>query len=84
MACTGMTWDQVLDDLDLIRLRAINQYWVEHPPVHILIAAYLGIKPKPKTPTEEINEESLKTLVEGVGSMISGRPNDPMLDLLEI
>lgn len=84
MACTGMTWDQVLDDLDLVRLQAINQYWAEHPPTHILVAAYLGVKPSPKSDSTDVDEESLKTLVENVGSMFNGRPNDPMLDLLDI
>lgn len=24
----------------------MNRYWADHPPVHLMIAAYLGIKPK--------------------------------------
>ena len=67
MACTGMTWDAVLDELDLPRLQAINEYWVEHPPAHILIAMYLGIKPKEKEsskPDAEISQENMQKLIE--------------------
>jgi hypothetical protein len=31
--------------MDLPRLYAMNDYWQQHPPVHIMVAAYLGIKP---------------------------------------
>ena len=34
--------------MTLPRLYALNEYWVDHPPVHIMVAAYLGIKPKAK------------------------------------
>jgi hypothetical protein len=85
MACTNMTWDQVLDDLDLIRLKAINTYWAEHPPAHILIASYLGIKPKTQNQTTtSVNDDNVTELVNGVGGMVTGRPNDPMLDLLDL
>lgn len=85
MAYTGMTWDQVLDDLDLIRLKAINTYWAEHPPTHVLVANYLGIKPKTQTETTApVNDESVHELVNSMGGMMTGRPNDPMLDLLDL
>ncbi len=34
-----------MDALTLPRLAALNRYWADHPPVHLMIAAYLGIKP---------------------------------------
>lgn len=78
-----MTWDQVLDDLDLIRLQAINQYWADHPPTHILVAAYLGIKPKNSTPVKtKFEATDIQQLAQAVGGLVEGRPNDPMLDLL--
>lgn len=80
MAITGMTWNQVLDELDLIRLAAINMYWADHPPVHILIASYLGVKPKPKA--KAMNSQSMGELASQFGGLVEGRPNDPMLDLL--
>ena len=27
-------------------LAAMNMYWEEHPPVHIMVAAYLGLNKK--------------------------------------
>lgn len=60
-ACTGWTWDTVLSELDLPRLAALNLYWESHPPVHILIAAYMGVKPKqainPITKTEITSDQ---------------------------
>ena len=45
IACTGWTWEYVEDELDLPRLTAMSAYWREHPPVHVLLAAYVGYKP---------------------------------------
>lgn len=41
IACTGWTWDEV-GRLTMPRLKALNRYWKKHPPVHLLVAAYLG------------------------------------------
>jgi hypothetical protein len=80
-----MTWDQVLDELDLPRLQAINTYWAAHPPTHILIATYLGIKPKTDNKTKApVNDDNVHELVNALGGMATGRPNDPMLDLLDL
>lgn len=38
----GYTWDYVEQHIDLPRLAAMNRYWDKHPPVHIMVAAYLG------------------------------------------
>lgn len=27
----------------------MNKYWSQFPPVHVLVAAYLGIKPQPQS-----------------------------------
>lgn len=43
---TGWTWDYCLWNLDIPRLCALNAYWRNSPPVHLMVAAYLGIKPK--------------------------------------
>ena len=26
----------------------MNRYWEDHPPTHILVAAFMGVKPKKK------------------------------------
>jgi len=43
-ASTGYTWDEV-GKLTIPRLKALMRYWAKHPPVHILVAAYMGYKP---------------------------------------
>lgn len=42
--------------MDLPRLYAMNDYWHQHPPVHIMVAAYLGVKPKTTTATPAEND----------------------------
>jgi hypothetical protein len=32
--------------MTLPRLKALTEYWREHPPLHILVAGYFGIKSK--------------------------------------
>lgn len=41
IAGTGWTWDEV-GRLTMPRLKALNRYWKKHPPVHLLVASYLG------------------------------------------
>lgn len=48
MACTGQTWREIGRDWDLPRLEAWNAYNKQHPPLHLMVAAYLGIGAKPK------------------------------------
>jgi hypothetical protein len=44
---TGWTFDQVAEQFDLLRLKAMIEYWKHKPPVHVMIASYLGIDGKP-------------------------------------
>lgn len=32
--------------MTLFDVEELSQYWADNPPVHILVAAYLGVKPK--------------------------------------
>jgi hypothetical protein len=34
--------------LTLPRVKALQRYWRDHPPVHLMIAGYLGYKPPGK------------------------------------
>ena len=43
--CTGWSWDTIDRDMDLIRLATLNRYWDRHPPLHLMVQSYLGIKP---------------------------------------
>jgi hypothetical protein len=33
--------------MTLADVREIADYWAEHPPVHLLLAAFIGFKPEP-------------------------------------
>ena len=55
-ASTGWTWDYVAENLDLPRIQCLNEYWREHPPVHILVASYMGIKPSSGIVQSEADE----------------------------
>lgn len=63
---TGLDFDQVRDQFDLPRLKAMNKYWENYPPIHIMIAGYLGIKPSEKAP-ELSNDEHLIQLMQALG-----------------
>jgi hypothetical protein len=64
--CTGWTFDQVGEQFDLPRLKAMQSYWEGNPPTHIMIARYLGIKPKeaPK-PDNDGLEAALAAFTQG-------------------
>ena len=42
----------VIDEMTLFDLEELTKYWVEHPPLHILVGAYLGVgkQPRPTPP----------------------------------
>ena len=48
-----MTMDQV---------KELNAYWRDHPPAHLLIAAYIGFKPRPLTVAESDPDELFRLL----------------------
>ena len=56
-ACTGWTWDYVLENVDIPRLESLKQYWQDHPPVQWMMASYFGIKPANKTNNKEDIEQ---------------------------
>ena len=39
----GWSWEYIDDSMTLPRLSAINSYQKAHPPLHIMVAAYLGV-----------------------------------------
>lgn len=42
----GWTWEYVDESMTLPRFREITEYWIHQPPVHVLVARYLGIPSK--------------------------------------
>lgn len=53
---TGWTWDYVENNITMPRLRALHEEWQRHPPLPIMVAAYLGIKQKEEGTGEELVE----------------------------
>lgn len=63
---TGWTLEYVGWNIDLPRLITMNKYWLNHPPMHILLAGYVGYKaPDPiEAPrTEKEQDEMLKQVM---------------------
>ncbi|MDE1145640.1 MAG: hypothetical protein PW843_03335 [Azospirillaceae bacterium] len=54
MASGCGAWDAVEQQFTLPRYRALWRYWRRHPPVHLMMAAYLGIKPDEPPPVDEV------------------------------
>lgn len=40
---TGWTWEYVGEHMDIPRLRKMQHYWEENPPLHVLVASYMGV-----------------------------------------
>ena len=47
------TWETI-DEMTIPQLNAIDSYWQRHPPIHILIPAYMGFKPEESTKEGEV------------------------------
>jgi hypothetical protein len=45
MTVTGRPWDELEETLTWPRIQALSSYWNDHPPVHELVAAMLGVNP---------------------------------------
>jgi hypothetical protein len=52
-------------DLTLWDLQDLNEYWAAHPPVHLMVAAYLGVKPT--GPKEKATPDRLRALAQEFG-----------------
>ncbi len=55
MTVTGRPWDELEDTLTWPRIDSLYRYWQDHPPVHELVAAAMGVKPQEKK-TSSIEE----------------------------
>jgi len=69
---TGWTWDYIDDEMTLPRLEALNKYWSDFPPVHLTMAAYVGIKPK-KGGKKAQNKEDFDRMVAAFGGCGLGK-----------
>ncbi|MEC4589499.1 hypothetical protein VPG91_00725 [Nitrospirillum amazonense] len=53
MASGCGAWDEVERQFTLPRYQALWRYWRRNPPVHLMVAAYLGIKSGGPPPADE-------------------------------
>jgi len=51
----GYTHEQV-DEMTIPMVEELNRYWSLHPPMHIMVADYLGYKPKAKEKQADLAE----------------------------
>jgi hypothetical protein len=66
IAATGWNWDQV-DALTIPRYRALQRYWHDYPPAHLLLRALVGFKPRARkdAATAPASFETLAALAPG-------------------
>ena len=48
----------VIDEMTLFDFEELTAYWAEHPPVHILVGAYLGVRKHPRRRTPSAPSET--------------------------
>ena len=46
MAATGWTLDYISRRVTMSQYNRLARYWSKHPPLHVMVAAYLGVKPE--------------------------------------
>ena len=76
---TGWSWDTIDREMDLMRLAALNHYWDSHPPLHLMVQSYLGIKPvsrstspsKPETANTDTDLQEFVQLFTAAGGNIN-------------
>lgn len=62
--------------MDLPRVKALNDYWDENPPLHLMAKAYLGIgKDKPPKTPPRIGHVVEPAAVETIAAGLPSSPN---------
>lgn len=56
---TGWTWEYIDDCMDIPRLDALNSAWSQYPPVHVSVAAYLGIGKQKNTAASDAEFDAM-------------------------
>lgn len=56
--------------MDVPRLQALNRYHQQHPPLHLLAAAWLGFTGKPEPPPDN-DLAAFATAFQGLGGAVS-------------
>lgn len=86
---TGWTWAHVEEHVTLPQVRALSVYWRQQPPMVVLasrLCRYFGIEvsAKPDTPRATTVDDAVEQARAAGLPVMQGRPDDPMLDLLEL
>jgi hypothetical protein len=50
------SWDAVARGMTLHHYNALQRYWARHPPAHLLLAAWLGVGPKPEAAPADLGD----------------------------
>jgi hypothetical protein len=58
------SWSEARHEMDIPTLVALNRYWEHSPPVHVLVARYLGIKPPEAPQPVENQAEALMQMID--------------------
>ncbi|HLQ13101.1 MAG TPA: hypothetical protein VK130_07630 [Steroidobacteraceae bacterium] len=69
----GWTWEYIDEHMTIQRLLAINAYQEKSPPMHLMVAAYLGIKQKGSAPASNLIAD-LATMPGGMELPVHPRP----------
>ena len=69
---TGWTWEYIDDCMTLPRLYAFTKYWADHPPTHLLLGAFFGVKPASKKEEQKANLSELIGELGAVGVKMEG------------
>ena len=57
----GWSWEQAREQLDIPRIRALQAYWRDNPPTHMLVKTYMGYKPAALNAAESEHAAPLQT-----------------------
>ncbi len=88
---TGWTWAHVHDEVTLPQVQVLQAYWRTQPPMPVLAArlcAYFGIKvgeePKRKAVKATSVHDVMRDAIAAGLPVMQGRPDDPILDFLDL
>jgi hypothetical protein len=67
---TGWTWEYVGKHMTIPRLNKMTEYWDRHPPVHLMVAGFMGYEGE--APAQKVgpdNPGKLSDLVREFGAL---------------
>ena len=67
----GWSWEQA-ENLTMPLLRALRDYLEEHPPLHLIAAAALGVKPRRRALEQAANPATIAALDALLSQSVAG------------